>query len=1040
MGHVPLRIQLLGGFAVSRAGRPVPPGAWRLRKAKSLIKLLALANGHRVLRSEIGELLWPERAPASVQNNCAQALHVARRALEACGADGDAIASTSDGLLALREPVDVDLDTFEAAAARGAELRTVEMVRAALDLYAGELLPEDLYEDWTAARREAVREQHLRLLMDLAELHVDAGKPPEAIEALERAVVADPHHEGAHRALMRIFAACGRRQRALDQYQRLRQTLRRELEADPDPATRRLYRQLLSAEAEPPPAPRVGNLPQARTSFVGRSRELTELDRLLRRTRILTLTGPGGCGKTRLALELAAKIRSRFTHGVWFVELASVSDESLAAPAIVTALGLQLRSRRDPSDGLVDHIGERRLLLLIDNCEHLIEACARVIARLESTCPNAVILATSREPLHIAGELVWRVPSLSLPDQDRPSSSEAVRLFYQRAAEASDEDLSAVVEICLRLDGMPLAIELAAARAGILSPPQIAERLGDSLALLRTGSRALLTRQQTLQGTLAWSHDLLTRSEQTLFRRLSVFAGTFDIDAAERVGAGQGIEPAEVVDLLGRLVDKSLVQCDRHRYRLLETVRQYARGRLREAGEADRVEAAHRGCYAARAETAPSPAALDPDHDDLRAALASALAREPPVALRMATALESFWMARGHFAEGARWLAHALAAAPEPTELRARALLAACALDVRRGAPQQIVELGRESVEILREQGDREGIGWALGELGLLQMVKSEFAAGRRTLDAGIAIGDRAIAAGGRLGQGVIAYCQGDYAGARELLQTSLELFAGVPDEPHERFRATHANPVVTLEGPDGTPRSAFEDTLHTFRQIGVRAAAAYANVNLGEAWRADAHYVPARAALERALETFREVEDAAGEAAAVNALGNLARSAGDVTGARELLEEALAIRRRLGDRRDIGMSLASLGLMHARTGDPDTARAAIREAAAIFEETEDRPGQAGMLQDLGWVELETGDPAAAIELLERSVVKWRQQLILRGVGWTAALLAEAAEAADDAPRAQRALAQAVEAFRQAGEARGLAHAAALARRPLMAR
>ena len=239
---------------------------------------------------------------------------------------------------------------------------------------------------------------------------------------------------------------------------------------------------------------------------------------------------------------------------------------------------------------------------------------------------------------------------------------------------------------------------------------------------------------------------------------------------------------------------------------------------------------------------------------------------------------------------------------------------------------------------------------------------------------------------------------------------------------------------MVTLEGPDGTPRSAFEDTLHTFRQIGVRAAAAYANVNLGEAWRADARYVPARAALERALETFREVEDAAGEAAAVNALGNLARSAGDMAGARELLEEALAIRRRLGDRRDIGMSLASLGLMHARTGDPDTARAAIREAAAIFEETE-ATGQAGMLQDLGWVELETGDPAAAIELLERSVVKWRQQLILRGVGWTAALLAEAAEAADDEPRAQRALAQAVEAFRQAGEARGLAHAEALARR-----
>ena len=299
--------------------------------------------------------------------------------------------------------------------------------------------------------------------------------------------------------------------------------------------------------------------------------------------------------------ELAAAVQGRFPHGAWFVELASVSDEALVAPGIATALGLQLRSDRDPSDVLVDHIGDRRLLLVLDNCEHLIDACARVTARLERACPNAVVVTTSREPLHIAGELVWRVPSLSLPDPARPSSSEAVRLFFQRA-EASDEDMPAVVEICLRLDGMPLAIELAAARAGILAPSQIAERLGDSLALLRSGNRAVLTRQQTLQGTLAWSHDLLTDSERTLFRRLSVFAGTFDIDAAECVGAGDGIEAAEVVDLFGRLVDKSLVQCGRHRYRLLETVRQYGRERLRESGEADRVEAAHRRCYAARAE------------------------------------------------------------------------------------------------------------------------------------------------------------------------------------------------------------------------------------------------------------------------------------------------------------------------------------------------------------------------------------------------------------------------------------------------------
>jgi predicted ATPase/DNA-binding SARP family transcriptional activator len=1061
MGTAPLQIQMLGGFGVSLAGRSVPARAWRLRKAKSLVKLLALADGHCAHRSEIGELLWPERSEASVANNCAQALHAARRALEACGAAGDVVMSTSDGLLVLREPLRIDLEEFESAAARARERRTPDAVRSALALCTGELLPEDRYEDWTTARRDAVREHQLRLLIELAELYAAAGEPAQAIEALQRAVVADPLHEGAHRALMRLFTTCGRRQQALAQYERLRGALRRELEADPDPASRRLYREILSgrfmehapasveeraacAELAPP-----GNLPAPRTSFIGRERELAELGRLLARTRVLTLTGPGGCGKTRLALELAAAARHRFEHGAWLVGLASVSHEAVVAPAIATALGVQLRSDRERAAVLAEQIGERRMLLLLDNCEHVIDAGAHITAQIVRACPNVVVVATSREPLHIASELVWRVPSLSLPDPARPWASEAVQLFCERAAEVTPgvrpgaDEMPAVVEICLRLDGMPLAIELAAARAGIVSPAQIAERLGDSLALLRSGSRAVLTRQQTLEGTLAWSHDLLTAGERILFRRLSVFAGSFDIDAAECVAAGDGIERSDIVELLSRLVDKSLVQCIRHRYRLLETVRQYGRQRLREAGEADRTEAAHRRYYARRADAlgaTGSPEALEPDHDDLRAALGSALAHDPPAALRMACALEGFWMARGHFAEGAGWLSRALAAAPERGALRGRALLAACALDVRRGAPQRIVELGRESVEIFRGLGDRTGAAWALGEVGLLEMVHSDFDDARRTLEASIAAGDAAVAAAGRLGQGVVAYCQGNYAGARNLLHASLELFADLPHETATRFRATHANPVVTPEGPHGAPRSAFEDTLHTFRPIGAGEAAAYASVNLAEAWRAEGRYSEARASLERALAGFRELDDATGVAAAFNALGNLARSAGEPARGAALLEEALALRRRLGDRRDIGMSLASTGLLMSRAGDAAGARRAIHDALAIFEETEDRPGIAGMWQNLGWIELEAGDPATACDLLEGSVRKWDEQLIVRGAGWSAALLVEAAEAAGDAARALRALQQAIEAFEHVGEAHGLAHAEALARKPLMAR
>ena len=724
------------------------------------------------------------------------------------------------------------------------------------------------------------------------------------------------------------------------------------------------------------------------------------------------------------------------------MELASVSDEALVAPAIATALGLQLRSNRDPSDVLVDHIGARRLLLVIDNCEHLIDACARVIARLESACRNAVVVATSREPLHIARRArVAGAFALAAGPGPAVVVGGGAALLPARA-EASEADVPAVAEICLRLDGMPLAIELAAARAGILAPSQIAERLGDSLALLRSGRPRGAHAPADAAGARWPGVTICSRdSERTLFRRLSVFAGTFDIDAAECVGAGDGTEAAEVVDLLGRLVDKSLVQCDRHRYRLLETVRQYGRERLRESGEADRLEAAHRHCYAARVEAGdltrgarsrsrrparragvgarPRPARGAADGDRAGGVLAG------PRALRRRGSLARAGARRGTRADRRFERVHC--------SRRARSM---CGAERPSASWSSATRAWRSSAGAATVKASRG----RSGSSGCCRWSRASSQTGRRTFDASIDLGDVATAAGGRLGQGVIAYCQGDYAGARGLLDTSLELFAGVPDEPGERFRATHANPVVTLEGPDGAPRSVFEDTLHTFRPIGVRAAAAYASVNLAEAWRAEGRYEPARASLERALEEFREVEDAAGVAAAGTALGNLARSAGDVAGGAYLLEEALAIRRELGDRRDIGMSLASVGLLHARAGDADAARAAIREADEIFQETEDHPGLAGMLQDLGWVELETGDPAAAIELLERSVVKWREQVIIRGAGWTAAMLAEAAEAADDPPRARRALREAVEAFRRVGEARGLAHAEALAQRLQMAR
>jgi DNA-binding SARP family transcriptional activator len=508
MGMV-VQIRLFGAFAVSVGEEIVPEGAWRLRKAKSLVKLLALAPERRVHREQATELLWPERAREAAANNFHQALYVARRALEAAGAEASAVLPLRDDMLVLYPGgrVEVDVDAFEAAVAHARETGELSDYRAALECHGGELLAEDRYEAWAVGRREAVSEAHLGLLLDLSSRLDEGGDAEAAIAALEQVVVIDPLHEGAHRALMWLFAAAGRRQHALAQYQRLREALRRDLEAEPDPQTAGLYRALLRGEVnfDPPDqelrqkaahALRAGraeparhNLPIALTSFIGRDRELREVARLLDRSRLVTLTGAGGSGKTRLALEAATARLGACRDGVWFVELAGLGEPELVAAATASALGLTLPSSCPALAGLGAQLGQSRMLLILDNCEHLVAACAVLAGQLLSACPELRILATSREPLRVPGEVTWRVPSLTLPAAGRsvkPSelaSYESVRFFCERAGDVAsgfalgEGNAGAVAEICLRLDGMPLALELAAARVGALSAAQIAERL-----------------------------------------------------------------------------------------------------------------------------------------------------------------------------------------------------------------------------------------------------------------------------------------------------------------------------------------------------------------------------------------------------------------------------------------------------------------------------------------------------------------------------------------------------------------------------------
>jgi DNA-binding SARP family transcriptional activator len=536
-----LRLWLLGGFRVSVGTHTVEDGEWRLRKAKSLVKLLALAPSHHLHRERAMDLLWPEHGRRAAANNLSQTLHAARHALgpdDAQAASGYLASQGEQLVLCPGGELWVDVEAFEEAAATARRSRDTASFRAALNLYAGELLPRDPYEEWAEVPRERLRQLFLALLVELGSLHEERGEYGPGIEALRRAVVEEPTREEAHIGLMRLYALGGGQAEALAQYARLEESLSRELGAEPQAASRALREEIVTGRFPPPHRP-VGlpkgevfdpprhNLPASRTSFVGRDREMVEVKRALSMTRLLALTGAGGSGKTRLALEVARDCVGAYPDGVWLVELAGLSEGELVPQAVAAALGVKERPSQPLPVTLVEFLRAKQTLLVVDNCEHLLDATVGLVDILLDSCAHLRILATSREALDVTGEVRWTVPPLSVPKpQGRPSSEdsssyevlegyESVRLFIERARgrdptfSLSLQNAPAVAEICGRLEGIPLAIELAAARVGTLSLEQISERLVGSLELLTRGGRTAVPRQRTLKETLDWSYDLL---------------------------------------------------------------------------------------------------------------------------------------------------------------------------------------------------------------------------------------------------------------------------------------------------------------------------------------------------------------------------------------------------------------------------------------------------------------------------------------------------------------------------------------------------
>jgi predicted ATPase/DNA-binding CsgD family transcriptional regulator len=667
------------------------------------------------------------------------------------------------------------------------------------------------------------------------------------------------------------------------------------------------------------------NLPAPRSSFVGRERETEEVERELAMTRLLTLTGVGGSGKTRLALEVARDLVEAYPNGVWLVELASLSEEALVPKAVAEALEVLERPAEPLLDTLAEVLRDRQLLLILDNCEHLLEASARLVDKLLDSCPRVRIMATSREALGVEGEIRWVVPPLSVPElkPTTPSSEElegyeSVRLFVERARgrdstfSLSPQDAQTVAEICLMLEGIPLAIELAVARVGILSLEQISERLTDSLKLLTGGTKTQMVKQRTLRGALDWSYELLSEEEKELFGRLSVFAGGWTLEAAEAVGAGEGLEEGEVLDLLSGLVEKSLVMARGSeqggvRYRLLEPVRQYAREKLEESGETQAAKRAHAGYFLVLAEESEPELfgprdvewleRLEEEHDNMRAALSWALGEaQAELGLRLAGALWPFWEAHGHYSEGRRWIEEALKKEGRTSgAMRVKALNAVGRIAIAQSDTHRAEVAAQEGIELSTEVE----IGSSLAD------------SFRRML-------------------GLAADWRGDYEQAKELTEESLMLSRQAQEKVSIADALIELAGILNYLGDRERGKELYEEGIVLCREVGYASGLGKGLLGLGYFLVLEGDYEQGATLNEEAVALFRERGYKANLEYALVNLGGAALLRGDHERARSYYEESLTLCKELGERLTASDCLEGLACIFA-------AEEASEQAARLF-------------------------------------------------------------------------------------------------------
>jgi predicted ATPase len=741
------------------------------------------------------------------------------------------------------------------------------------------------------------------------------------VECARRAVALDPWSAAARRSLMEALSQGGDTNAALQVYREFLDVLRSDPKAVPDEKISALYQRLRKEarhRAVPAAVPETtaletialgvtGYLPHPLTDLVGREEERLEAAARLRRSRLVTLTGPGGIGKTRLAIEVAAEAAPEFANGVW---LEALAEGSQIERQVALVLGVKEIPGQPLRETLTGYLRSTRLLLVLDNCEHLLDASAKFAGHLLRECMGVRMLATSRAALGMTGETVWPVPALAVPDTDHLPTGrvtlthvlmgyESVQLFVERAQAVQKtfvltaDSALPVAQICARPEGMPLAIELAAARVKSLTAAQIAVRLDDHLSLLTGGNRAASSRQQTLRATLDWSYALLTEEERLLLARLSVFAGGWSLDAAETVCSDKGIAAHQVLGLLTALVEKSLVVFEAGeidgRYRLLETVRQYAADRLRSSGALTAVRAKHRDwcleltheSVLSGAEVEASLRRLEAEHDNLRTALACCEEDElgAETGLELAKALWPFWHIRAYFSEGQQSLGRALARteALGATPVRAEALRGMGSILYRLGEYTAASARHEESLEIQKRLGDKKGTASSLNSLGNIHLARS------------------------------------DYEKAKSMFAESLNIFQELGNRSHIAWSLFCLAHTAYLLGDYSAARPLFEESLSIRRALGNKDSIATSLLGLGDAVKVQGDYAAARAIFEECLSIFQELENKSGSALALLGLGSVANDQGEPDSARRLVEEGLSIFQELGEKKGLAEGLFEL-------------------------------------------------------------------------------------------------------------------------------